>query len=82
MTLVYKECGGKSRSIEDEMYLGIDGKTDRILAFQRRLRGSLMEIDMVSNYSLIIVLKKLHSVKIAAVSSPKRPTSARYKFFL
>ncbi|BET01456.1 translation Initiation Factor [Nesidiocoris tenuis] len=46
MTLVYKECGGKSRSIEDEMYLGIDGKTDRILAFQRRLRGSLMEIDM------------------------------------
>uniref|UniRef100_A0A0A9XB24 Translation initiation factor eIF2B subunit epsilon n=1 Tax=Lygus hesperus TaxID=30085 RepID=A0A0A9XB24_LYGHE len=46
MTLIYKKCGKKTRSSEDELFLGIDNKTDRVIAFQRRLNGGMMEVNM------------------------------------
>lgn len=35
MTIIYKECGHKLRSDEDQMYLAIDNNTDRILMHNR-----------------------------------------------
>lgn len=35
MTLLYKECGKKSRTEDDEVYLAIDKDTSQLLLHQR-----------------------------------------------